>query len=342
MTSRRTTTIQDVADLAQVSISTVSRVVNDTGYPVRPETRQRVLDAIGALDFRPNPIARSLVGKPTQTIGLIVPDISNPYYPLLSRGVEDVASEQGYTVFFCNTDRSAAKARHYVEVLREKQTDGIIFAGGGLEESGEPPLSEEDLGKVVLIGRHHWPFPSVQVDNARAARDATCHLIELGHNRIAFISGPSGLTSARDRLAGYRQAMEDPGFRVKQPLESLIREGDFKAESGYQAALSLLRAREVPTAIFAANDRMAIAAMAAAYDLDLKVPEDVAVVGFDDTPAARDVRPALTTVSLPTYEIGASAARLLLRLLAGEATEEIVWLPTRLVVRQSSGVQVLN
>ena len=337
MVEKRSSTIQDVADLAQVSISTVSRVVNDAGYPVRPETRRRVLEAIGALDFRPNPIARSLVGKPTQTIGLIVPDISNPYYPLLSRGVEDVASEQGYTVFFCNTDRSAAKARHYVEVLREKQTDGLIFAGGGLEENGEPLLSEGDSGRVVLIGRHHWPFPSVQVDNARAARDATCHLIELGHRRIAFISGPIGLTSARDRLAGYMQAMEDPGSRVDQ---SLIQEGDFQAESGYQAAFSLLQSREAPTAIFAANDQMAIAAMAAAYDLGLRVPEDVAVVGFDDTPAARDVRPALTTVSLPTYEIGASAARLLLRLLAGEATEETVWLPTRLVVRQSSGVPV--
>lgn len=337
MVEKRSSTIQDVADLAQVSISTVSRVVNDAGYPVRPETRQRVLEAVDALGFRPNPIARSLVGKPTQTIGLIVPDISNPYYPLLSRGVEDVASEQGYTVFFCNTDRSAAKARHYVEVLREKQTDGLIFAGGGLEENGEPLLSGGDSGKVVLIGRHHWPFPSVQVDNARAARDATCHLIELGHRRIAFISGPIGLTSARDRLAGYMQAMEDPGSRVDQ---SLIQEGDFQAESGYQAAFSLLQSREAPTAIFAANDQMAIAAMAAAYDLGLRVPEDVAVVGFDDTPAARDVRPALTTVSLPTYEIGASAARLLLRLLAGEATEETVWLPTRLVVRQSSGVPV--
>lgn len=337
MTEKRSANIQDVADLAHVSISTVSRVVNDADYPVRPETRQRVMQAVDALGFRPNPIARSLVGKPTLTIGLVVPDISNPYYPLLSRGVEDVASEQGYTVFFCNTDRSAAKTSHYVEVLREKQVDGIIFAGGGLEGDGEPLLSEGIPGKVVLIGRHQWPFPSVQVDNVSAASGATNLLIDLGHRRIAFIGGPSSLTSARDRLAGYRQAMEGLGTPVDPKL---IRQGEFQAESGYEATVSLLEERNPPTAVFAANDQMAIAAMAAAYDRGLRVPEDLAVVGFDDTPAARDVRPALTTVSLPSYDIGASAARLLLRLLAGEETESITWLPTTLVVRQSSGMRI--
>lgn len=334
MDDRRVSTIQDVADRAGVSISTVSRVVNDAGYPMRAETRQRVLEAVEALGFRPSPIARSLVGKPTRTIGLIVPDISNPYYPLLSRGVEDVASEQGYTVIFCDTDRSAAKVRRYMEVLREKQTDGFIFAGGGLEEDGEPLLTEKDGGRVVLIGRHRWRFPSVQVDNIAAAYGATEHLIQLGHDRIAFISGPRNLTSARDRLVGYRKAMKELGGKDD---ESLVVEGDFRSESGYEAAASLLRRGSRPTAIFAANDRMAIAAMAAASDMGMRVPENVAVVGFDDTPNARYVRPALTTVALPSYEIGASAARLLLRLLAGEVVEETACLPTRLVVRQSCG-----
>ncbi|HEX9015944.1 MAG TPA: LacI family DNA-binding transcriptional regulator [Chloroflexota bacterium] len=335
MEEGRAATIQDVASLAGVSISTVSRVVNDAGYPIRPETRRRVIEAVAALGFRPNPIARSLLGKPTLTIGLIVPDITNPYYPLLSRGVEDVASEHGYTVIFCNTDRSASKARHYMEVLREKQTDGFIFAGGGVEEGDEPILTERDAGRVVLIGRHRWDFPSVQVDNVRAGYEATSHLIGLGHRRIGFISGPANLTSSRDRATGYRRAMRELGVTS---VASLIREGDFQSESGYSAATSLLGDAGRPTAIFAANDRMAIAAIAAAYDLGLSVPDDVAVVGFDDTPAARYVRPALTTVALPSYEIGSTAARLLLRLLAGETTEQTVCLTTRLVVRQSSGM----
>lgn len=334
---RRAVTIEDVAARAGVSISTVSRVLNDTGYPMRPETRQRVLEAIEELDFHPSPLARGLLGKPTQTIGLIIPDISNPYYPLLSRGVEDVASDHGYTVIFCNTDRSIAKVRRYVEVLREKQADGFIFAGGGLETAGEP-FPAEDLGqKVVLVGRHRWPFPSVQVDNVRAAYEATAHLVQLGHRRIAFIGGPANLTSARDRLRGYHQAVLELGAAAD---DTLIREGDFRSQSGYESALSLLGTPDPPTAIFAANDRMAIAAMAAAFDAGRRVPQDLAVVGFDDTPIASYVRPSLTTVALPSYEMGASAARLLLKLLSGGATEEIVWLPTRLVVRQSSGGSV--
>jgi LacI family transcriptional regulator len=277
------------------------------------------------------------VGKPTLTIALVVPDITNPYYPLLSRGVEDVASEHGYTVIFCNTDRSVSKVRHYIEVLKEKQTDGFIFAGGGLEEHGEPVLGGEDAGRVVLIGRHSWTFPSVQVDNSRAAYEATAHLAGLGHRRIAFIAGPLSFTSSLDRLAGYREAMDDLAGGAD---ERLIREGDFRSESGHALAASLLRQGRPPTAIFAANDRMAIAAMAAAFDLGLRIPEDLAVVGFDDTPAAQYVRPALTTVALPSYEIGASAADLLLRLLAGEAVEQTTCLPTRLVIRQSSGAFV--
>ncbi len=332
---KRAATIQDVATRAGVSITTVSRVLNDTGYPMRPETKRRVLEAIEALDFRPSPLARGLLGKATRTIGLIIPDISNPYYPLLSRGVEDVASQQDYTVIICNTDRDGAKLRGYLEVLRDKQADGIIFAGGGIEDAGNPLPLEEIGCPVVLVGRHSSSFPSVQVDNIGAAYEATSHLIALGHRRIAFLSGPTNLTSARDRLKGYRRAMEMLGSGVE---ESLVREGDFGSESGYQVALSLLHGPSPrPTALFAANDQMALGVVAAAFDLGVRVPKELAVVGFDNIPTGRYVRPSLTTVSLPTYEMGASAARQLLKLLAGEPTEQLLWLPTRLVVRQSSG-----
>ncbi len=323
-----------MAARAGVSISTVSRVLNETGYPIRPQTRQRVLEAIEELGFRPSPLARGLVGKSTQTIALIVPDISNPYYPLLSRGVEDVANERGHTVIFCNTDRKLPKLQGYLEMLREKQADGIIFAGGGIE-NGDEPLLPEGLGsRVVVVGRHRWPFPSVQIDNSRSAYEATAHLIGLGHRRIAFISGPANSTSSYDRLKGYQEAMAELDSGVDN---SLIREGDFGSESGYLATLSLLADAAKPTAIFAANDRMAFGVMAAASDSGLSIPDDLALIGFDDTPTARYLRPSLTTVSIPAYEMGTSAARLLMKQLDGEPTQETIWLSTRLVMRQSSG-----
>jgi DNA-binding LacI/PurR family transcriptional regulator len=330
----RAVTIRDVARRAGVSVATVSRVLNKTGYPVRQETRQRVLDAIDALSFHPNAFARALLGKPTCTLGLMIPDISNPYYTLVSRGVEDVANELGYAVIICNTDRSGEKLHSYLRVLHEKQVDGVIFAGGGIEGGADDAPAKQMPPKAVLVGRHPWTFPSVQVDNTGAAYEATSHLIGLGHRRIAFVSGPLSLTSAQDRLRGYRQAIEEAG--ITGP-DTVVREGDFRHESGYQAAYSLLQSAHPPTAIFASNDRMALGVLAAAHDLGRAVPRDLAVVGFDDTPSASYYRPSLTTVSLPTYDIGTTAARMLVRMIAGEPVEETVWLPAKLIVRESSG-----
>jgi DNA-binding LacI/PurR family transcriptional regulator len=326
--------ITDVAQRAGVSISTVSRVLNNSDYPIRPETRQKVLEAIEELRFRPNDVARSLLLKQTHTIGLIVPDISNPYYPELSLGVEATASEHGYAVIFCNTSRRPEKVEYYLDVLLQKRADGIIIAGGGTDLTQISQGTLRSDTKIALVGKHHLPFPSVQVDNFGAAREITSHLLHLGHRHIAFISGPPNLTSVQDRLAGYKASLEERGISEDNRL---ICEGDFGAESGYSATLSLLRGEPTPTAIFAANDRMAISAMAAAADVGLRVPNDLTVVGFDDIITASLVRPSLTTVALPAYEIGASAMRLMLRLLEGEECPKTVWLPTQLVIRQSSG-----
>ena len=326
--------ITDVAQRAGVSISTVSRVLNNSDYPIRPETRQKVLEAIEELRFRPNDVARSLLLKQTHTIGLIVPDISNPYYPELSLGVEATASEHGYAVIFCNTSRRPEKVEYYLDVLLQKRADGIIIAGGGTDLTQISQGTLRSDTKIALVGKHHLPFPSVQVDNFGAAREITSHLLNLGHRHIAFISGPPNLTSVQDRLAGYKASLEERGISEDNRL---ICEGDFGAESGYSATLSLLRGEPTPTAIFAANDRMAISAMAAAADVGLRVPNDLTVVGFDDIITASLVRPSLTTVALPAYEIGASAMRLMLRLLEGEECPKTVWLPTQLVIRQSSG-----
>lgn len=308
--------------------------MNDTGYPVKPETKQRVLDAVRELGFRPNDLARGLLLKKSRTIGLIIPDISNPYYSELSFGVEATASERGYTVIFCNTSRQAEKLEQYVDVLLQKRADGIVIAGGGTDFAPvSQALSDFDI-EVAVIGRHNLPFPSVQIDNVRAAHEVVSHLVELGHERIAFISGPLSLTSVQDRLAGYRSGLQEHGIH---PDDRLVREGNFQAESGYSAALSLLQASVSPTAIFAANDRMAIGVMSAAFDLGIDIPDELSIVGFDDVSLASYVRPTLTTVAVPGYEIGASAMGLLLKMLGGEECPQTTWLPTKLVVRQSSG-----
>jgi LacI family transcriptional regulator len=331
-------TISDVAAEAGVSVATVSRVLNDTGYPVRPETRRRVLEAVEKLDFRPNDLARGLLLKRTQTIGLVIPDIANPYYPVISRGVEDVASQHGYAVIFCNTDRDAAKSERYINVLLQKQVDGIIIAGGGTDFSRASERFAEHGTRVVFVGKPSLPWPSVRVPNEDGTVAAIEHLAELGHRRVGFIAGPAKLPTARDRLAGYRRAVSDHGMAADRSLE---RDGDFSEQSGYRATEALLREEPRPTAIFAANDRMAIGALAAAADRGLRVPEDLSVVGFDDIPLASYVRPALTTVALPAYEMGAAAMRLLLDLVKDKdngatGAMETVRLPVRLIVRHST------
>lgn len=329
-------TIRDVAKAAGVSAATVSRVVNETraAYPVRPETRTRVLTAVDALGYRPNEVARSLLLKKSGLIGLIVPDISNPYYPDVSRGVEDVANGHGYRVMFCSTDRSPEKASAYIDALLLKRVDGIVVVGGG----DEVQLSAETIGsystKVVFVGRSSGTFPTVRIDNVGAAKTATEHLLSLGHERVGLIAAGSESNTVRERLRGYRESLEEHDIAFD---DSLVVDGDFTEAGGYDAARKLLELEPRPTGIFAANDRMALGAMAAIADLGLRVPEDVAIVGFDDVPMSSYLRPALTTISISSGELGARAMEILLGQLNGEETRKRVRVRTRLVVRDSCG-----
>lgn len=326
-------TIRDVARLAGVSIATVSRVLNGGHHAVRDETRRRILAAIDQLDYRPNALARSLLSRRSGTLGLLVPDIANPYYAEILRGIEDTVRPEGYSVIICNTDRQPQKAEEYLGLLREKQCDGIIFAGGGMQ-GGQRLPSLASLGiRVVLIGRHEVDLPSVAVDNQGGARAATRHLVEQGHRAIAFVGGPRESTTTQDRQAGFESALAESGI----PLDPrYLRYGDLRPEGGYEAMRQLLGLAERPTAILVANDLMAIGAMKAIRDAGLKVPEDAAVVGFDDIPIASYVDPPLTTVEVPMYELGARAARAMLGLLRGEGAPRAERLPTPLVVRGSS------
>jgi len=328
-------TIKDVAKRAGVSVTTVSRVLNNKAHPIHPETRERVLAAIEELGFYPNAMARSLQLNQTKTIGLILPDISNPYYPGIVRGIEDIAHERGYTVILCNTDRSPERTKQYIRVLREKRVDGVIFTGGGaVEDASREHFFEESAIATIVIGRHSTDLPAVQVDNIKAAQEAVEHLLRLGHQRIAMITGPKVSTTAKDRIEGYRQALSTAGITLNP---AWVIEGDFDFNSGYRAIERLpLSGSEKITAVFAHNDLMAIGAMKAIQERGLRIPEDVAVVGFDNTPFSSFVTPALTTVAVPVYDLGRTAMLVLTELLAGREVARVTTLPTHLEVRESS------
>jgi len=334
--SKGAVSIRDVAAAAGVSVATVSRVLSPAtaDVPMRKETRDKVVRAIDELGYRPNDLARALLHHRTAAIGLVVPDISNPYYPPLVRGVEDVASSRGYRVVLCNTDRDPAKITGYLDTLIKTRVDGIVVAGGGW---ADVPDRTAVLGRyrtgLVAVGRHLTAHPSVRIDNVAASRAAAEHLIGLGHRRIAFVGGPASSTTVQDRAQGFRDALKASGLDGRAPV---VRYGDFTEESGYELTREMLRLARPPTALLCANDRVALGAYAAAADTACRIPDDVSVVGFDDTPIARYVRPTLTTVAIPTYEMGSAAMRLLLAQFEGDGGPALETMPTRLVVRDSA------
>jgi DNA-binding LacI/PurR family transcriptional regulator len=301
-------TIRDVAAAAGVSITTVSRALNESGR-VGPATRDRVLDAAQQLGYEPNDLARSLHGKATGTIAVLVPDITNPFFPELVNGVQEVANEHGRLLLLCQTSEDAGIAVQELLHLRRKRVDGVVLVGG---LAGGEDLSAALAGMpIVTVDR------DTSVDDAWVVRSnhrlggrlATEHLIELGHERIAHIGGPADLSVAEDRHDGYRQALEDAGLAYD---ESLVVQGDFLEQSGYDGVRALRRRRRGFTALFCGNDMMAIGALRALDDVGLAVPQDVSVVGFDDIHLASYLRPGLTTVHQPIQTLGRRAAELLI------------------------------
>jgi LacI family transcriptional regulator len=326
-------TIKDVAKKAHTSITTVSRVLNNSPHSVNPKTREKVLKAVRELNYRPNILARGLVMKESRTIGVIVPDISNSYYSEITHGIENIANQNGYTVIICNTNRLASKALSYIKVLEERQVDGIIFAGG----TDAKKLLESELKKqktkVILIGNHGIDFPSVQIDNADGACRAISYLIDQGHRNIGFIKGPPKSITSRERFQGYKKAMKDNRLPVK---EKLIVSGNFTSQSGYEATRLLLRPKTKPTAIFCANDQMAIGSIKAIRESGYLIPDNISVIGFDDIELASYIRPSLTTVSVPMYQLGQTAMSGLLNIIQEKGVEKKVTLQTKLIIRESS------
>jgi len=326
-------TITDVARKANVSIATVSRVVNNSTHKVHQQTRERVLKIIQELDFRPNALAKGLHLKKSQTIGVILPDISNPYYAEIVRGIQVVADRAGYSVTIHNTDGKQEGIVRSIYHLREKSADGIIFSGGIISGYATLSILRELRDRVVVIGRHDVDFPAVVVDNLGGATQAVQHLIDLGHRRIGFIGGRDGSTTAQDRLTGYRNALAQNGLMFD---EQLVRPGAWNPGSGYQMARNLLKGKGKPTAIVSANDQMAFGAVKAAKDAGLSVPGDLAVVGFDNVPLSSYFDPPLTTVEIPIQDIGAAAMKMMTGLLSGERFERLKLFKTTLRVRGST------
>ncbi len=325
--------IKDVARKAGVSISTVSRVINESKI-VKPETHEKVMKAIDELGYKPNAIARSLKIKNTKTIGILIPDISNQFYPEVVRGIEDIANMYEYNIFLCNTDQDKEKEIQYFDVMAEKQVDGVVFIGN--EVSPELYKKFKTYGiPIILIGTDHEAIPSVTIDNVGASRAIMKYLIKKGHRRIGIITGKHyDPVTYGTRMEGYKKALEENEIPF---LEELVIEGGYRFKSGYEGAKKFMDMEEPPTAIFVANDEMAIGAMRAALEQGIAIPDELAIVGFDNIDMAGKVFPALTTVAQPMYEMGAIGMRVLTKILNEETleTEKIV-LNYSILERESS------
>lgn len=327
-------TIRDVALSAGVSVTTVSHVINRTRF-VAPETEARVRLAMEALNYRPNTLARSLRLGETKTIGLILPDSSNPFFAESARLLEEAAFQQSYSLILCNSNGDPEKERRYTEVLFNKQVDGIIFMASGDDAPSVQELVARKL-PVVVVDRmpENLDVDAVVTDNFQSGYLATRYLLDQGHRRIGLIRGPSHLTPSAQRVAGYLRALEEAGIPAEAQLQVA---GDFHPESGYRAAAILLQLPNRPTALFACNDLMAIGALRAIREAGLSIPEDLSLIGHDNIELASYIQPGLTTVAQPISHLAETSIRLLLeRIRQPEEKHQRIILPNHLIIRQST------
>jgi DNA-binding LacI/PurR family transcriptional regulator len=326
-------TIYDVARLAGVSTATVSRALNGTGQ-IAPATRAAIDAAVQQLGYHPNTAARSLVTRSTQTIALLLPDITNPFYAALMSGIQEQALEAGHTMLLCTTEGDPEREEQYLSLLRAKQVDGVLVDGLVLPPDRIARFTRDGL-PIVCLDRDidSTAVPLVQVDNRLGARMATEHLVSLGHSRIAHVAGAPDLRISDERIEGYRHALSAAGIDSDPTLVAV---GSFLEQGGHEAMRALLERTDF-TAVFAANDLSAIGVMSAIVETGRSVPDDVSVVGFDDLRLSRFTIPALTTIHQPAVEIARRATQLLLDLAAGREVRQMRHLlEPRLVVRGST------
>lgn len=330
-------TLHELAKAAGVSVATVSRVLNNNDHPVNEATRRRVQAVANELGYRPNMMARSLKTDRTLTIGLIVDNIISPFTPTMIRGIQDHLKQAEYFSVVINTDWKPEIETRAIHDLISRSIDGIIFVESFLRDAS-PTLDLANKPYVFvhrIFGNVHRN--SVGVDERYGARLAVEHLVKLGHSRIGFINGPEGWHASEMRLIGYRETLEQFGIPFNPEL---VVEGDWEVQSGYPAAKHFIAMTERPTALFAANDLMALGAIYAIQDTGLSVPSDMAVVGYDDREIASLARPTITTVQMPCYEMGQASAQLLLGMIAKQTqSAEPVKVQGKLIVRESCGAE---
>jgi DNA-binding LacI/PurR family transcriptional regulator len=327
--------MKEIAKMAGVSLGTVSHVLNDSAG-VRPALRDRVFEAVQAAGYQPSQLARGLRRVKTNMIGMIIPDITNPFFPAVVRGAEDVAFSNGYRLILCNTDNDHSKELVHLNELRTYLPAGLIVIPSNFSDLTAQAESYRNAGTgVVCIDRlpKNWIGDTVTANNEKGAYDATRFMLKLGHTKLATITGPLHLTNAKERLDGFKRAVHEANLQLGPEY---VQETTFDKAGGYSKTLILLRLLPRPTAIFAGNDMIALGALLAIREAGLRCPEDVSLLGFDDLDIAETTNPSLSSVSQSGYQLGATAARILLDRLEGDTgpAKHIV-LETELRLRHS-------
>ncbi|HVW76152.1 MAG TPA: LacI family DNA-binding transcriptional regulator [Alloacidobacterium sp.] len=329
-------TIVEVAELAQVSIATVSNVIRGTRR-VSPKLAERVQAAIRELNYSPNEIARSLKVKQTRMLGMVLPDITNPFFPEIIRGAEDSAFERGYFLVTANTDEQIGRERRIVSALRSYRVDGILLASASGTDTSHLK-STMDAGMALVCLDRTVPgikTDAVLLDNVRGARECVRHLIQKGHRRIAIITGALNLQTGRERLRGYEDALREADIEIDQRL---VLEGDFRHDSGYKLGKQIIERKDRPTGLFVCNGVMTLGVLKAFEEMGIQCPGDVALATFDDLAVDSPFHPHLTTVVQPSYEMGARAATILMDRIEGRLNKDpfIVRVAPTLIVREST------
>jgi LacI family transcriptional regulator len=338
--TNKAASIYDVARESRVSVFTVSAVVNNKAH-VGKKLRERVEAAIRKLNYRPNLLARSLAKQKTHTIGMIVPDIANPFFPMVVRGAEDAAQKQGYNLLLCNSDDIQAKEENALELLLSKRVDGILLTKAASEIS--PSLNQmiqEVRVPIVLVMRTYPKLSkdAIITDDYQGAYEAVSHLARSGRKRIGLIGGPLKVSNGKARWQGFHDALKDNGLTYDP---TLVIEGDYRTESGYRAGNLLLSHR--PDGVYVANYLMTVGFLRAAEEMGLRCPENFGLVSFDDYPWLGIFTPKLTTVELPKYQLGQEAAELLMSRIAGNTGPAVLRkLLPELRVRESCGFKLLG
>lgn len=334
-------TLKDVAREAEVSVTIVSRVLNNYGS-FSERTKSKVLKAVKELNYKPNAIARSLKTKQTKAIGVIISDVVTFFFTTLVRGIEDVASQSGYSVILCNSDESLVKEREYLSALYERGIDGLIISPSPGNDSYLKKLARGGTPLVIVDRRiRGLRVATVTVDNESAVYEAVAHLISLGHRRIGIITGLKGVTTSEERLSGYQKALKE--HHLPQGPE-LIKAGDYRTEKAREATEEFLKMKNPPTALLVSNEPMTNGALLALKENKVKIPEEMSIIGFDDPVWAPLTNPALTTVSQPSYCMGTLACQSLLKEIKGigrsKTPPEGIVLKPKLIIRESCAERI--